>query len=346
MSLKERLINIKLTLMKKNKNKSNNIFEEIALAKKEMENINDYFLNDNIENFLKWYTLLSSEIDHTALCDERPAKRINNFINKMVAWYELRYPDFYVISLFSDKYKSNYSEWKDIFDRDVFFSLLTDEEKNYLRIPDYPETIHLGKNSNIHFSVTKKGILKDAEIRINENSEAISLTEMVKGLSLEECQKVLYKNEIISEEDNKKISDIILKYNSQFDIRDGVLNCVMYKIIENGENDIGAKRAFLFAQEFQRNINIPMSYGYSDFDANFRFFANEYLKAGGSQKLMCYTSYFSQRALGFKAPLGRLLKNHISNITEEEKKLYTRLIYALEEGNVSQKSTDKIFVKK
>ena len=34
-----------------------------------------------------------------------------------------------------------------------------------------------------------------------------------------------------------------------------MLNCVMYRIIERGGNRIGPRRAFLYAKEFERNID-------------------------------------------------------------------------------------------
>ena len=56
----------------------------------------------------------------------------------------------------------------------------------------------------------------------------------------------------------------------------------MYRIIERGGNRFGPRRAFLFAKEFGRNIDVPMMYGVDTSDPGLRYFMNEYLKAGGN----------------------------------------------------------------
>lgn len=40
--------------------------------------------------------------------------------------------------------------------------------------------------------------------------------------------------------------------------KEEMLNCVMYRIIERGGNRIGPRRAFLFAKEFGRNIDLSL----------------------------------------------------------------------------------------
>ena len=68
----------------------------------------------------------------------------------------------------------------------------------------------------------------------------------------------------------------------------------MYRIIERGGNRIGPRRAFLFAKEFNRNIDIPMMYGVDTSDPGLKQFVDEYIKAGGSKDLVCYGNYFSR----------------------------------------------------
>lgn len=73
-----------------------------------------------------------------------------------------------------------------------------------------------------------------------------------------------------------------------------MLNCVMYRIIERGGNRIGPRRAFLFAKEFNRNIDIPMIYGVDRSDPGLESFVNMYLEAGGSKQLSCLINYFNR----------------------------------------------------
>ena len=66
----------------------------------------------------------------------------------------------------------------------------------------------------------------------------------------------------------------------------------MYRIIERGGNRIGPRRAFLFAKEFNRNIDIPIKFGIELSDPGLRSFINEYIKLGGNNDLVCYQNYF------------------------------------------------------
>ena len=55
---------------------------------------------------------------------------------------------------------------------------------------------------------------------------------------------------------------------------------------------MGPRRAFLFAKEFGRNIDIPMKYGVDYSDPGLRSFILEYIKSGGRKDLKCYVGYF------------------------------------------------------
>ena len=68
-------------------------------------------------------------------------------------------------------------------------------------------------------------------------------------------------------------------------IRDGILDTIMYRIIENGGKYYGPRRAYLFAKEFDRNTDLPISYGDSGL-------IGEYLEHGGNGELICYPKYF------------------------------------------------------
>lgn len=110
----------------------------------------------------------------------------------------------------------------------------------------------------------------------------------------------------------------------------------MYRIIERGGNRIGPRRAFLFAKEFGRNIDIPMMYGVDYSDPGLRRFMNEYIKAGGSKDLICYVGYFSRASKNEKIDIVSMqeLIQSIHNdcatkYTPEETKLYQRMVNAL-----------------
>ena len=107
-------------------------------------------------------------------------------------------------------------------------------------------------------------------------------------------------------------------------------------IYERGGNRIGPRRAFLFAKEFGRNIEIPMMYGVDYSDPGLRKFINEYIKAGGSKDLLCYVGYFSRASKTEKIDivsmqeLIRSIHNDCATkYTPEETELHQRMVNAL-----------------
>ena len=115
-----------------------------------------------------------------------------------------------------------------------------------------------------------------------------------------------------------------------------MLNCVMYRIIERGGNRFGPRRAFLFAKEFDRNIDVPMAYGVDLSDPGLELFVNEYIKAGESENLICYIGYGSRTSKYEKLPtitIQELIAMQDSNAatfyTSEEEELHQRLVNVL-----------------
>ena len=125
----------------------------------------------------------------------------------------------------------------------------------------------------------------------------------------------------------------IKKYENWKYQKDEMLNCVMYRIIERGGNRVGPRRAFLFAKEFNRNIDIPMMYAVDMSDPGLREFIVEYIKAGGHTDLECYIDYFSKVYENEEIDtitIRELLLQHKNNeYTQEENELHSRLVSIL-----------------
>ena len=127
-----------------------------------------------------------------------------------------------------------------------------------------------------------------------------------------------------------EIEKAIRIFNQRKYFYEELLNCVMYRIIERGGNRIGPRRAFIFAKEFKRNIDIPLIYGIDTTDPKLRHFINEYLKSGGNPNLTCYINYFHQipNKILETITIKKLLtfdKNNKYRYTNEEKELQQTL---------------------
>ena len=85
--------------------------------------------------------------------------------------------------------------------------------------------------------------------------------------------------DVLNEEQLKTIGFAIKDFENKTYQKEEMLNCVMYRIIERGGNRIGPRRAFLFAKEFGRNIDIPMIYGVDSSEPGLRNFMNEYINS-------------------------------------------------------------------
>ena len=110
------------------------------------------------------------------------------------------------------------------------------------------------------------------------------------GKNIKDVVKIFEDNGIEIKE-NSDVKRIIKLYDNWVYQKDEMLNCVMYRIIERGGNRIGPRRGFLFAKEFNRNIDIPMIYGIDTSDPMLGGFIMEYLKAGGNEDLICLYGY-------------------------------------------------------
>lgn len=110
----------------------------------------------------------------------------------------------------------------------------------------------------------------------------------------------------------------------------------MYRIIERGAIRVGPRRAFLFAQDFNLNLDIPMSYAVDYTDPDFRKLMNLYFENGGSKDLVCCINYFLKSSDDEKistTTLSELLytskDSSLSLYTKEEKNLHTRFVNVL-----------------
>lgn len=237
---------------------------------------------------------LSDEKDRIINCFEN-IDMINNLVEKVAVWYELRYTDDKIneiipYSSFSSDYKfdNNQDEdWSEFFSFNKFLSLLSDRERSLIKNPVYRRTVpfHAG-----YLYLEPNGII--SSVFFNSSGTRTNCCEMVgKHITKVACD---IKKYIEFDNENKELFDSIENFELWTKMRNKVLDLVMLRIIERGGNRIGARRGLLFAKEFNRNIDIPMIYGFDSDDPKSIELVNKYLEFGGKNDIKCYVSYFKE----------------------------------------------------
>lgn len=218
-----------------------------------------YPLESKINSFISWYG--NNFVDSRYINRFEKKSRENDmraFVEKMAVWYEFKYTDYDVNDLYH-----------------CASNIITNSTKDYLL-----------KNCIVK-SVTE--LLTTEEKEVFEI--AISLVSWADLLSFEKFilqdGEAWFLRRLKRKKDYEKAKEIN-------ELKEKFLDCVMFRIIERGGNRIGPRRAFLFAKEFKRNIDISMMYGVDSSDPGLRKFAIEYLKAGGRSDLECYENYGSR----------------------------------------------------
>ena len=218
---------------------------------------------------------------------------IKSFIDKIVLWYEFRYPNNYFdledvdSVMFGNLGKScNKLEWHSFFNYDKFYYMLNSFEKSLLDKPKFPNMVDLYSGSRSHFHVDDDGTINDADdvwVRRKRPGDVMSCGVFFNGKNLKDVERINCDEELGLNIDNVKRIVSIIKFKES--IREGLLDTIMYKMISSGGRYYGPRRAYLFAKEFGRNIDIPIKYGDSSL-------IKEYLENEGNEDLMCYIKYF------------------------------------------------------
>ena len=331
-------------------NKISPAAEAMAKALTEMYPDN---LDDKVDDFIDWYFENMVKGNYTDIGEYHKPKEMRNFIEKMAVWYELRYPEYeinrllpgssqastkidevmfqdnlYIKNNFDENSDINLLEWDKFYNTKAFINSLPWEEK-YLFKPCCKKLVYIDSQKLAHLHLTPKGVVQEAEGIDFCTNFKINGKEL-EGMHVSKVIELFRVHNISLPKDNELEKAILMleKLNYQ---KEEMLNCVMYRIIERGGNRIGPRRAFLFAKEFGRNIDIPMMHGVDFSDPGLRDFINEYIKAGGSKDLVCYQNYFSktrdrQKLKTIKFSEIYKFKGHY---TPEEKELHQRLVTAL-----------------
>lgn len=317
-------------------------------------------LDDKIDNFIDWYFQNMVKGHYTDVGEYSKPRKMRNFIEKMAVWYELRYPDYeinrlmpgsaqeqidindvmfknnpYINNLLDEDADTRELDWDEFFNANAFIKSLPWEERYLFTKPRHRDSVCLNSNSiNAYLYLTKNGIVRKAQ-DIETFTNSVIKDEELEGLSVRKVVEI-FKEKGIKLPENNSLEETIRSADNKIYQKEEMLNCVMYRIIERGGTRMGPRRAFLFAKEFGRNIDIPMMYAVDYSDPGLRRFINEYIKAGGSKDLECYVGYFSRTSKKEKLDtisIQELIlpENNNSKITftPEEYELHQRLVNVL-----------------
>lgn len=358
MSIKEELEKLKKQLLRQvnintniNNEKNNEDFEQVIS------------LDSKVDDFIKWHyeniAYNPSKKPYKKECESYESKDLRNLIEKMAVWYELRYDDDTVEEIIDGKKAYNHFHmfkdnpyidevfsfakeealknlnWTEFYNIKVFIKSLSSDERYIFSKPRYPDTVYFDSMKSAHLHLTKNGYVDMTEgiysLPRKDKNKDIDMTKneghILEGMHIKDVLRYINDNKIYLPKGND-IEKVIKEYNDKVYRKEEFLNCVMYRIIERGNTRTGPRRGFIFAKEFDRNIDIPMKYGIDNSDPYLRNFTNEYIKAGGSMDLICYNdSYFGRNEnnkIAKTIPLREIYK--YKHFTDEERAMHQKLI--------------------
>ena len=220
-------------------------------------------------NFLDWqdgYQLYDREL-------------LEDLILKTAIWYEFKYPRQVIYNMFNDLNdvkvalpiskevleslnREELELVKTIFSlsksRDILqFDNLNTSLDSFLREPRFKSQIRI-PSAYCYINVTSDGLIKDG-FDYYLLKKRYKIDDSYIGKYIEELKPIL------QECDRESIDEAILDYNNQVYFYNGLLTCVLYKILERGlkHHDYGIERALLFAKEFDLDTSIPLRFGSS-----------------------------------------------------------------------------------
>jgi len=311
--------------------------KEIIVDRKQEEKL--IFLEDEIDKFIDWYYESMIKGKYEGVGKYYYTCEMKNLIDKIAVWYELNYPEYALDNRLEllDKCSSEVE-----ISYDKFLKLLSCNEKYLMSPPRYPEIVYLDSRFSPHLHLTQTGIVESSE-GIGPYTNYTIKDKELEGMHLEKAISLMKEKKISLPNDNELETTLNYVKTKEYQIA-GMLDAAMYRIIERGGKRTGPRRAFLFAREFGRNIDIPMKYSIDYSDPGLRRFVNSYIKSGGRTNLVCYVDYYFREkkyqkleTVTVQELIMTLHDNAFEKYTDEEKELHQRLVDTLSVGVEKEK---------
>lgn len=264
----------------------------LKTIKKLTENEEKYEnLETIINNYVQQYSFTLEQLGYKETLKEE-VKNFKNFTDKLAIWYELKFPDPKVISIFQNEDIKLDEEFFNksldpIYNTHIFINSYLYNEKYFLDKPVYPDVIYL--NENTYLKLTRKGIIKKAKGFILNGKD---FSKIFEGINIKNLLSVAI-NENFPIKEQKIIANTIKEYYFKIKAKEILLDITLHKILKRGDKNIGSKRAILFAKEFKRNIDIAMKYAISTNDQNTKNIIKYYLKNNGNKNLEIIVDFYN-----------------------------------------------------
>lgn len=191
---------------------------------------------------------------------------IKKIIDKIAIWYEFRYPEQFIDTLFyynkiiNSNKEPNFQElkdlvnWKDLFNYDTFMITLTKNEKEILQDVRFNEIYKLEKDGTVYFN--QDGSIINIETLL-VNDDFFNFNEILNsyiGKNVNELVCILMEYGRFF--DAIDIYDLCILYNNKLLFKVKLLEMVLDKIIKRRGIELG----FLFILEFNLDINLLSNY--------------------------------------------------------------------------------------
>lgn len=242
----------------------------------------DISLSNKIQKFLKWYqdNMLRKDADK-----KKCVRELSDFISDMVFWYSILYPDTDVNEMISNMNITS-TCFQDTLHR--FYNCMT---SGYLKEPRFCDRLIFEYGCERGYFYLNHDFIVTEVDHMMEIPEDLSYDyDSFVGKTIFEVI-AFFKEHNLYLDGVADVESRLFEYIQNKYMKEELINCIMYRIIEKDSSRSGPKRAMIFAKEFNRDIDVPMMYGVVSSDPYLDEFIKFYFSLGGHSDLICIDNY-------------------------------------------------------